>query len=61
METYIKYAAVGKQLQKAKKFGLKWDYMKKAWYTDDIEKYLELKTKDNQRIMKNTRKNLKKY
>lgn len=60
MRTYIKYGVTGNQKKKAEKFGLKWDYIKKCWYTNNIESYLELKKKDNLRIMKNQQKYLQK-
>ena len=60
MGTYLKYAVTKNQRKKAEKFGLKWDYIKKSWYTENMPAYLELKKMDNQRIMKNQKKYLEK-
>ena len=56
MKTYLKFAITKNQKQKAAKFGLKWDYIKKSWYTDDYDAYITAKTADNQRIIKNQKK-----
>lgn len=60
MKTYIKYGVAGNQKKKAEKFGLKWDYIKKSWYTTDMDSYLELKRLDNLRIMNNQKNIYKK-
>ena len=56
MRKYLKFAVTGNQKTKAIKFGLKWDYTKKSWYTDDYDAYIIKKAADNQRIMKSQKK-----
>ena len=56
MRKYLKFAVTKNQKAKAIKFGLKWDYIKKSWYTDDYDIYIIKKVADNQRIMKSQKK-----